>query len=222
MSEKRKRVSFWESESKEIRDWCKAQANLGTSLDLIIADAIQAYGKGDVIKAYLSQRMMDMQSQRSSHYVSSQEAAPTSETVPTSSSPSRPSNSETHQLPSDSAPIGNMIRQEATLGPREQGDPSIMAGVGDMIREEAISGSREEGNPSETEDMGDIIRREATSGAREQEDPSNMGGITDMIRREATSTSSPAHNNGGERQGSNTAKDSLSVFLGDSGSRLDR
>lgn len=196
MSEKRKRISFWESESEEIKEWCKAQTNLGTSLDLIIADAIQVYGKGDVIKAYLNQRMMDMQSQGSSPYVPSQHVTPASVAAPISSSASWQSKSETHQLPSDSVSIGNTIRHEVTSGPREQGDPSNMGGVGDMIRQEATSGSREQG------------------------DPSDMGAMGDMIRREATGSSSHAHTSGGERQDSNSANEKLNILLGDSSSRL--
>ncbi|MGX1195712.1 hypothetical protein [Metabacillus sp. SLBN-84] len=57
MSEKkRKRRSFWEPESKKLNDWLDAQSDLGTSLQLIIVDAIHKYGEGDVIKAHLSQR----------------------------------------------------------------------------------------------------------------------------------------------------------------------
>jgi len=53
---KRKRRSFWEPESDKVIDWLDAQTDLGTSLQLIIVDAIQQYGKGDVIKAHLTQR----------------------------------------------------------------------------------------------------------------------------------------------------------------------
>ncbi|OMF76745.1 hypothetical protein [Paenibacillus glucanolyticus] len=222
MSDKRKRISFWESESKEIRDWCKAQSNLGTSLELIIADAIKVYGEGDVIKAFLNQRMKDMQSQDSSHYVPSQQAAPTSAAVMTSSSPSRPSNPESHQLPYNNAPTGNMVRQEAMFEPRDQRDSSDTERMGDMIRHDAIEGAREQGEHSDSIGIGDMIRRDALAGTKEQGEPSASIGIGDMIRRDAISTSPPAHNNGGERQDSTSANDSLSIFLGDSGSRLDR
>lgn len=54
--EKRKRRSFWEPESETIVNWLNQQTDLGTSLQLIIVDAIKKYGNGDVIKAYLTQR----------------------------------------------------------------------------------------------------------------------------------------------------------------------
>lgn len=54
--EKRKRRSFWEPESETIVNWLNQQTDLGTSLQLIIVDAIKKYGNGDVIKAYLAQR----------------------------------------------------------------------------------------------------------------------------------------------------------------------
>lgn len=53
---KRKRRSFWEPESEKVIEWLDAQTDLGTSLQLIIVDAIRQYGKGDVIKAHLTQR----------------------------------------------------------------------------------------------------------------------------------------------------------------------
>lgn len=53
---KRKRRSFWEPESEQVITWLDAQTDLGTSLQLIIVDAIRTYGKGDVIKAHLAQR----------------------------------------------------------------------------------------------------------------------------------------------------------------------
>lgn len=53
---KRKRRSFWEPESDKVVEWLDAQTDLGTSLQLIIVDAIRQYGKGDVIKAHLTQR----------------------------------------------------------------------------------------------------------------------------------------------------------------------
>lgn len=53
---KRKRRTFWEPESERLIAWLDAQADLGTSLQLIIVDAIKKYGEGDVIKAHLKQR----------------------------------------------------------------------------------------------------------------------------------------------------------------------
>ncbi|PAF27400.1 hypothetical protein CHH61_03515 [Shouchella clausii] len=53
---KRKRRTFWEPESERLVAWLDAQADLGTSLQLIIVDAIKKYGEGDVIKAHLKQR----------------------------------------------------------------------------------------------------------------------------------------------------------------------
>lgn len=53
---KRKRRSFWEPESEKIVSWLNGQSDLGTSLQLIIVDAIHKYGEGDVIKAHLNQR----------------------------------------------------------------------------------------------------------------------------------------------------------------------
>lgn len=53
---KRKRRSFWEPESEKIVSWLNDQSDLGTSLQLIIVDAIHNYGEGDVIKAHLNQR----------------------------------------------------------------------------------------------------------------------------------------------------------------------
>lgn len=57
MSKKqRKRRSFWEPDSPALIKWLDEQNELGTSLQLIIVDAIHKYGEGDVIKAHLSQR----------------------------------------------------------------------------------------------------------------------------------------------------------------------
>lgn len=55
-SKKRKRRSFWEPDSPQLNAWLDAQTDLGTSLQLIIVDAIQKYGEGDVIKSYLTRR----------------------------------------------------------------------------------------------------------------------------------------------------------------------
>ncbi|MGX1266792.1 hypothetical protein RKD55_004736 [Rossellomorea marisflavi] len=52
----RKRRSFWEPDSKKVVDWINSQTDLGTSLQLIIVDAMHKYGDGDVIKAHLNQR----------------------------------------------------------------------------------------------------------------------------------------------------------------------
>lgn len=52
----RKRRSFWEPDSKKVVDWINNQTDLGTSLQLIIVDAMHKYGEGDVIKAHLNQR----------------------------------------------------------------------------------------------------------------------------------------------------------------------
>ncbi|MGC6586200.1 hypothetical protein ACPV3A_14680 [Paenibacillus sp. Dod16] len=220
MNDKRKRISFWESESKEIRDWCKAQANLGTSLDLIIQDALQTYGEGDVIKAHLNQRMKEMQSQGSRN-VPSQQAAPTSAALPTSS-PSRPSNPESHQLPYNTESTGNMVRQESNFELKDQRISSEAERMGDMIQRDATAGGREQGESSDSIGIGDMIRRDALAGTKEQGEHSDSIGIGDMIRRDARSTSSPSHNHAGERQDSTSANDNLSIFLGDSGSRLDR
>jgi len=54
--DKRKRRSFWEPDSPSVKAWLDAQTELGTSLQLIIVDAIRKYGQGDVIKAHLNQR----------------------------------------------------------------------------------------------------------------------------------------------------------------------
>ncbi|MCR6108695.1 hypothetical protein HXA34_20575 [Salipaludibacillus agaradhaerens] len=55
-NKKRKRRSFWEPESEKLVTWIDQQSDLGTSLQLIIIDAIHKYGEGDVIKAHLNQR----------------------------------------------------------------------------------------------------------------------------------------------------------------------
>ncbi|MEK4277584.1 hypothetical protein [Paenibacillus sp. FSL R7-0026] len=224
MSEKRKRITFWESESEVIREWCKAQTNLGTSFDLIIADAIKAYGKGDVIKAHLNQRMLDMQSEGQSQYQPSQHVSPRSEATSTSSA-TVPSEPRTQQPPHDSTPTGNRFREETTSGSRDQGDSSDLGGIGDMIRREATSGSRDQGDSSDTGGIGDMIRREATSGSRDQGDSSDVGGIGDMIRREATGSSSQpqtkeSYNPNREEQESSSSDNNLNIFLGDSDSRL--
>lgn len=57
---KRKRRSFWEPESETLKAWLDAQNDLGVSLQLIIVDAMQTYGAGDVIKAHLSQREAEL------------------------------------------------------------------------------------------------------------------------------------------------------------------
>lgn len=217
MSDKPKRISFWESENEVIRQWCKDQTNLGTSLDLIIADAIKVYGKGDVIKAYLNQRMMDMQSQGAENHIPSHHERSAAGAAPISSSPSWQSKSVTHQVSSDNASIGNTIRQEASSGLRE--DPSIMDSIGDSIRREATAETR--GNePFDMDAISNSIRREATGETTEQEDSSDMEAISDSIRREATSSSPQSNTSDGNRSGSNSPNDNLSIFLGDSGTHL--
>lgn len=53
----RKRRSFWEPESKDLVVWLNNQADLGKSLQLIIVDAMQQYGRGDAVDAYLQRRL---------------------------------------------------------------------------------------------------------------------------------------------------------------------
>lgn len=53
----RKRRSFWEPESKDLVAWLNNQADLGKSLQLIIVDAMQQYGRGDAVDAYLQRRL---------------------------------------------------------------------------------------------------------------------------------------------------------------------
>lgn len=53
---KRKRRSFWEPDSEKVVAWLDAQTDLGTSLQLVLVDAIRKYGEGDAIKAHLNQR----------------------------------------------------------------------------------------------------------------------------------------------------------------------
>lgn len=55
-TKKRKRRSFWEPEQKAVVDWMNAQSDLGTSLQLIIVDAIRTYGSGDAVRAFLAHR----------------------------------------------------------------------------------------------------------------------------------------------------------------------
>lgn len=55
-AKKPKRRSFWEPESEKLVAWLNDQSDLGTSLELIIVDALHKYGEGDVIKSYLRQR----------------------------------------------------------------------------------------------------------------------------------------------------------------------
>lgn len=55
--QKRKRRTFWEPESPAVQEWLANQKDLGMSLQLIIVDAINAYGSGDVIQTHLSNRM---------------------------------------------------------------------------------------------------------------------------------------------------------------------
>ncbi|MED4128491.1 hypothetical protein [Shouchella miscanthi] len=87
---KRKRRSFWEPDSEKIITWLDKQADLGTSLQLIIVDAMRKYGDGDVIKAHLSQRedgysktitQMPIQ-ERSSNVTPINELKPTKEDFP--------------------------------------------------------------------------------------------------------------------------------------------
>lgn len=58
-NKKRKRRSFWEPESETLIKWLDQQSDLGTSLQLIIVDAIRKYGDGDAVKSYLRQRESD-------------------------------------------------------------------------------------------------------------------------------------------------------------------
>lgn len=55
--QKRKRRTFWEPESPAVQEWLANQKDLGMSLQLIIVDAMNAYGSGDVIQTHLSNRM---------------------------------------------------------------------------------------------------------------------------------------------------------------------
>lgn len=54
MSEKRKRKSFWEPEQEHIQQWIANQKDLGRSIQLLAADAIQKYGQGDAIEAMVN------------------------------------------------------------------------------------------------------------------------------------------------------------------------
>ncbi|MEK4529806.1 hypothetical protein NST38_30850 [Paenibacillus sp. FSL H8-0104] len=111
MSETRKRLSFYESESEEIRNWCKNQSSLGKSLELIIVDAIRNYGKGDVISAYLNFRAMEMDSKGAPHYFPPA-AIPTSSEASQVISSSSQSNPATNQ----SQPDLNLNRDTFTQG----------------------------------------------------------------------------------------------------------
>lgn len=83
MSKKqRKRRSFWEPDSPALIKWLDEQNELGTSLQLIIVDAIHKYGEGDVIKAHLSQREQQ--------YYSNEAAAPVTPKTPVSTPPVAP------------------------------------------------------------------------------------------------------------------------------------
>lgn len=53
----RKRRSFYEPQSKVFNDWLDAQTDLGMSIQLLIADAIETYGSGDAIEAYFRTRI---------------------------------------------------------------------------------------------------------------------------------------------------------------------
>jgi len=52
----RPRRTFYEPDQQYIVDWLDSQHNLGTSLQLIITDAIHRYGEGDVIEQYIARR----------------------------------------------------------------------------------------------------------------------------------------------------------------------
>lgn len=52
----RKRRTFWEPDSKSIVDWLDNQQNLGTSLQVIVIDAIRKYGNGDVVTTFFERR----------------------------------------------------------------------------------------------------------------------------------------------------------------------
>lgn len=53
----RKRRSFWEPESAALIEWLDEQSDLGKSLQVLIVDAIERYGSGDAVSAYLNQRL---------------------------------------------------------------------------------------------------------------------------------------------------------------------
>lgn len=83
MSKKqRKRRSFWEPDSPALLKWLDEQNELGTSLQLIIVDAIHKYGEGDVIKAHLSQREQQ--------YYANEATAPVTPKTPVSTPPVAP------------------------------------------------------------------------------------------------------------------------------------
>lgn len=54
MSDARKRKSFWEPEQPHIKEWIANQKDLGRSIQLLAADAIQKYGHGDAIEAMVN------------------------------------------------------------------------------------------------------------------------------------------------------------------------
>lgn len=54
MSDARKRKSFWEPEQPHIKEWIANQKDLGRSIQLLAADAIQKYGQGDAIEAMVN------------------------------------------------------------------------------------------------------------------------------------------------------------------------
>ncbi|MBD7970284.1 hypothetical protein [Paenibacillus gallinarum] len=160
MSEKPKRISFWESENEVIRQWCKDQTNLGTSLDLIIADAIKVYGKGDVIKAYLNQRMMDMQSQGSANYVPSQQEPPVTG-LPNRDQVSSFRENETYQNEFADASEGAGFVDPQRGGNSEHGD------ISNISTDDNLSGTQVQESDSEDDyNPIDILLRDAGSGLR--------------------------------------------------------
>lgn len=52
-SKHRKRRTFWEPDSKKAKEWLDSQNNISVSIQFIILDAINRYGCGDVIQAFL-------------------------------------------------------------------------------------------------------------------------------------------------------------------------
>lgn len=58
-SGKKKRRTFYEPELEEVVSWMDAQGNLGQSLSVVISEAILKYGAGDIVEAFLHERLVD-------------------------------------------------------------------------------------------------------------------------------------------------------------------
>ncbi|WP_078598408.1 hypothetical protein [Evansella clarkii] len=121
---KRKRRSFWEPDSEKLISWLDEQSDLGTSLQLIIVDAIHKYGEGDVIKAHLNQR-------ENAYYTGEPESPvrkPVQKSAPTIEQEQEPASTPAPQIkeeaikPPASEPEDH---QDVSKGPERETEPKL-------------------------------------------------------------------------------------------------